>query len=396
MFRTKILTILMAVLCLAGSLSGKASAHPMQMGRVDVSVQDEDWHLDLILPADRLEAAFIQAKLVPDPGLSSGEWVRPSLSVAAVERYVLDRINARDAAGKKRAVEVASVTTPSQEADEWHVQVLLRATGDQPGRQIILDYDVLVREIATQQADFYFTSDWKGGFVLSPPYLMGSVRSFAEDFTLARPEASFGTAFGKLFLHGAQHILHGYDHLTFLFLLVLTVPFRSSGGRWLPEAGITAGIRKTAGRISLFTLGHMSALILVIAGFQPRFGSAVEVLIAVSIGLTALHAIRPIFAGIEGWLAAIFGVIHGFAFAGSMTSLNISSQELFSAVLAFNLGIEVTQILLVLPVLLSLFTVRRFAVVSLIRPVLGTAGLAAAVFWSTQSLPLALAQAGIS
>jgi hypothetical protein len=62
----------------------------------------------------------------------------------------------------------------------------------------------------------------------------------------------------------------------------------------------------------------------------------IEVLIAASILVSAVHAFRPIFPGREAWIAAFFGLIHGLAFAATLDRLGLGRWEH----LAFNLGIE--------------------------------------------------------
>jgi hypothetical protein len=70
----------------------------------------------------------------------------------------------------------------------------------------------------------------------------------------------------------------------------------------------------------------------------------VEVLIAVSILVSALHAIRPLFPGRESWVAAGFGLVHGLAFAGTLTNLHLDAGPMALSILGFNLGIELMQV----------------------------------------------------
>jgi hypothetical protein len=70
----------------------------------------------------------------------------------------------------------------------------------------------------------------------------------------------------------------------------------------------------------------------------------IEVLIAISILISAIHAIRPWFAGREVFVAAGFGLIHGLAFASSLSGFNFSTASMLSTVLGFNLGIETMQL----------------------------------------------------
>ncbi len=85
----------------------------------------------------------------------------------------------------------------------------------------------------------------------------------------------------------------------------------------------------------------------------------VEVLIALSILVSALHAFRPIFPGKEAFIAAFFGLIHGLAFAATLDRLGLEHWEQVAGILAFNLGIEAMQMLVVAAILPSLMLLSR-------------------------------------
>jgi len=71
------------------------------------------------------------------------------------------------------------------------------------------------------------------------------------------------------------------------------------------------------------------------------------VLIAVSILVSAVHALRPLFPGREARIAAFFGLIHGLAFASTLGELGLGRWERLAGILAFNLGIETMQLVVV-------------------------------------------------
>lgn len=80
-----------------------------------------------------------------------------------------------------------------------------------------------------------------------------------------------------------------------------------------------------------------------------------EVLIAVSILVSAVQAVHPLFSGREHLMAAGFGLVHGLAFATVLAGMGFDSGALAMSILGFNLGIEAMQaavVLLVLPWLL--------------------------------------------
>ena len=87
------------------------------------------------------------------------------------------------------------------------------------------------------------------------------------------------------------------------------------------------------------------------------------VLIAVSILVSAIHAIRPLFPGREALIAGSFGLIHGLAFATTLQQLQLAPWQRVGALFGFNLGIEAMQLLVVLaviPLLLLLANTRVY------------------------------------
>ncbi|HUH14180.1 MAG TPA: HupE/UreJ family protein [Longimicrobiales bacterium] len=132
---------------------------------------------------------------------------------------------------------------------------------------------------------------------------------------------------------GMAHILGGFDHL--LFLLALVAPFRR--------------VRPLVGVVTAFTLGHSLTLGAAALGLVPGalwFPALVETLIALSIVWMALENIAG--ARLERrWAMAFgFGLVHGFGFSFLLTdSLQLAGGHLLAALLAFNVGVELGQIL---------------------------------------------------
>jgi hypothetical protein len=83
------------------------------------------------------------------------------------------------------------------------------------------------------------------------------------------------------------------------------------------------------------------------------------VLIAVSIFVSALHALRPIVPGKEALIAGFFGLIHGLAFAATLDRLGLGLWERITGIFAFNLGIEAMQMIVVAAILPSLMLMSR-------------------------------------
>ncbi len=145
---------------------------------------------------------------------------------------------------------------------------------------------------------------------------------------------------------GFVHILQGIDHLLFLFCLV--IPLRS--------------LRHLIPVITSFTIAHSITLIGSAFGVAPNviwFPPLIETLIALSIVYMAFENI--VGAKLEHrWLVTFgFGLVHGFGFSFLFSdTLQFAGGHLFSSLLAFNVGVELGQLmvlLLVIPVLNLLF-----------------------------------------
>lgn len=136
---------------------------------------------------------------------------------------------------------------------------------------------------------------------------------------------------------GLEHILTGVDHL--LFLLALVIPFR----RLLPLAALATA----------FTLAHSVTLLAAALGYAPSglwFPPLVETLVAASIVWVCLENLIPN-VDLRRRLSAAFGfgLVHGFAFSSALgDELQFAGQHLLTSLLAFNLGVEAGQLLILL------------------------------------------------
>jgi hypothetical protein len=174
-----------------------------------------------------------------------------------------------------------------------------------------------------------------------------------NDAPRAQLDGDTGGAFGAFatyFRMGMAHLAGGADHL--LFLLVLMLPAVSTPGNARRAAmGVLLAVTG-------FTLAH--ALTLTAATLQvlrPPTG-VIEVLIALSIVVTAVDNIRPFVPAPRAAVAAFFGLIHGFGFATVLGGLDVSGGQLVLALVGFNLGIEAAQVAAVLTVMPALYMLR--------------------------------------
>jgi hydrogenase/urease accessory protein HupE len=158
---------------------------------------------------------------------------------------------------------------------------------------------------------------------------------------------------------GIRHILTGYDHLLFLVCLLL----------------IAGTGRRIFWTITGFTLAHSLTLVLSTLGWVRVPVAPVEASIALSIVFVAWEILR----GDRNSLAfrhpiaisSAFGLLHGFGFASVLSETGLPQTEIPAALLFFNLGVEIGQLLFVVGLILAYQLVRGAAsAVGLSKPAL--------------------------
>ena len=176
--------------------------------------------------------------------------------------------------------------------------------------------------------------EWPGGlqqFLLEPDRREARVTVAATPGgkPSASPDAGGVLEFFRL---GVEHILEGYDHVLFIVALVL------GGGR----------LRSLLLIITAFTIAHSLTLALATLDVVRPPSWLIEPLIAASIAYVAFENIFMARALSRRWLVSLlFGLVHGFGFAGALVELGLPQSALFSSLLAFNLGVEAGQALIV-------------------------------------------------
>jgi hypothetical protein len=176
---------------------------------------------------------------------------------------------------------------------------------------------------------------------------------------------------------GIEHILAGLDHLAFVAALMLIV-------RGWPM------LLKT---VTAFTVAHSITLGLATFGYVSLPPPPVEALIALSILLVAAEAIRlrrgwMSLAARRPWIVAFaFGLLHGFGFAGALKQIGMPQVDVPLALLFFNLGVEVGQLMFIAAILGLLSLLRRFVVLSKAAPITAAYGIGTiATFWVIERL----------
>jgi len=175
------------------------------------------------------------------------------------------------------------------------------------------------------------------------------------------------SGFGSMFRLGMRHIAEGTDHLLFLLVLLLPAPLFARGSHWAGFAGLRQSVVHILKVVTAFTVGHSITLALAGLGVIHTPSRPIEILIAVSILVSSIHALRPLFPGREAALAAFFGLVHGLAFAATLDQLGLDRWVRIVNILAFNLGIETMQMVVVVAVMPSLVLLSPTRAYSFLR-----------------------------
>ncbi len=175
------------------------------------------------------------------------------------------------------------------------------------------------------------------------------------------------TVIWSFMLEGIHHIFIGPDHILFIVGLLLL-----GGNLW-----------QLLKIVSLFTLAHSVTLVLATLHILNPPSSLIEPAIAASIVFVGLHSLRGSKHDWRQVFAFAFGFIHGFGFANALSEMALPQNALAWSLFAFNLGVEIGQmciVLLVAPLLMLLRKYNPKNVVPVIR-VASLAVIAAGAYW---------------
>jgi hydrogenase/urease accessory protein HupE len=200
-------------------------------------------------------------------------------------------------------------------------------------------------------------------------------------------------AVAKTFVQsGVHHILIGFDHIVFLVGLMLL------GGRAWRLAGI----------VTAFTIGHSITLSLAVLDVVRIPPNVIEPAIALSIVVVGVDTLlvnrqrrvetHPRSRDLRPWLAAVFGLIHGFGFASVLMEFGLPSEAIGWSLAAFNIGVELGPLTIVLITLLlgsiatnvlaGAFPQRDRAIGERFLTLASSGVIAAGVYWFVQRVGL--------
>jgi hypothetical protein len=363
--------LLILVAAAAGVLltPAAAGAHPLSTTAVLLDIGSEQVTGQVQLPIDRLAIALNQpltAALVDEPA-----------KLEELRRYVTDHTSATDGSdGTPWAVEVTNGRVETIDDVDHLVYDLTLRPPDGHLRDFTLHYDAIVHHLVSHRI---FVSSHPAG---TDTYtVVGLIDWESQTLTVPARAPATGQGFLAAVALGVTHISEGADHLLFLVMLLLPAPLLALGGRWVRTDDLRRSCFRVVHVVTAFAVGHSITLALAALGYLSVPTRIVESLIALSILVSGAHAIRPIMRGGEIWIATGFGLMHGLAFAAQLGGLDLSRGSLLTELTGFNLGIELTQLIVVALVMPSLMALSRTRLYPAVRTILAGCGIVLASAW---------------
>lgn len=231
-------------------------------------------------------------------------------------------------------------------------------------------YNIAFKESPTHRGFLAIEYNWKAGILNNEKNISLYFTPENNSDTLSLTDFSIFKGFVGMLKQGIWHIWIGIDHIFFLIALILPSVVKrrkeeeitSIMSSWNPVKKFKPAFKYIISIVTFFTIAHTITLSLSALKIISLPGWVVESIIAFSIGLAALHNIRPIFKGRDWIIAFVFGLFHGFGFASVLGDLGLQNEFLAYSLLGFNLGVEIGQLFIILMIFPVLYILRNYKI----------------------------------
>jgi len=271
--------------------------------------------------------------------------------------------------GEMKVVETQNKITGDYK--ELVVDFVIKPPQNEDLRNFYFQYDAIVHQVITHKILVAVKQDWEQGIVSEEkPTEVGVIELDVPSgkilpFQVSLQQGSTWIGFKSMVSLGMKHISEGTDHLLFLLTLLLPATLLVENKRWSKFGGTKYSLVRLLKIITAFTVGHSLTLIIGTLKWVDLPSQPIEILIAISILISAIHALRPIFDGKEVFIAGGFGLIHGLAFAETLRNLHLGLSEMVLSILGFNVGIELMQLMImafIIPWLIVLSKTQYYSI----------------------------------
>jgi len=344
MYKNKIIGLLVLLFFLG---KGLAIAHALPDSKAQLIVEKEQILIKFSSPLEILAAAYKKPVSL-----------QSSMELDNLKHYYLKHILVTDSLRSSWDVRVGTILINENQDPivgkykQVIASIYLKPSNSNSLRNFDLSCDIILHQIPTQSILFSVELDWQKGIAPENSKQIGVI-AFDTQMGIIRPlkiqlgHGTWFTGFKSMVKLGMQHIKEGTDHLLFLLVLLLPATLVVNRKKWGGFGGVKYSVVGLLKIVTAFTIGHSITLLIGALGWLHLPSQLVEVLIAFSILISAIHAIYPLFPGKEVYVAAGFGLVHGLAFASILVNLNLDTSAMVLSILGFNIGIELMQLFVI-------------------------------------------------
>ena len=380
----RVIVVMLACIVALLTLAPSASAHVVPTSTIQLDVGENTIEATVGIPVSDVASAT---------GLDLGDKSQSASDsqATAIQQYLLAHFAPTSDDGQAWSISIGSLTVSTTgnasttgRYQELQTTFTLTPPAGTDERSFNLGYEAIVDKVATHVVIVTVRTDTTSANPNSA-YAVGTISRDTVTNTVQPLHVNLGTGsqyrgFVSMITLGMGHIREGTDHQLFLLTLLLPAPLLANNRRWADAVPAKRSVHRIATITASFTLAHSVTLALGALG-APVPQQLIETLIAVSILVAAVHAIRPLFPGREALVAAAFGLVHGLAFSEALRALDLTGERLVLSLLGFNLGIEAMQLIIVAMVLPPLILLARTDRYQVLRIVAATATAVAAAGW---------------
>lgn len=248
---------------------------------------------------------------------------------------------------------------------------------------IDVGYDVILEQLPQHTNMVLIEENWRTGTFQNEANPLMIFRQAGQTQTVDLTLGGLWQGFSTIVYLGILHIFKGVDHVLFLIALLLPLALRRQGdSKWQPVGQVSTALIYVVKIATAFTVAHSITLgLATLQGVQLPF-RLVESMMAASIGLAAVDIFYPILRGRSWLIIFLFGLFHGFGFAGVLTDLGVTSQYPLLSLFGFNLGLEIGQLAIIALVFPVLYLLRKWYFYSGFVMKVGALGLGAmSLYW---------------
>lgn len=333
-------------------------AHEMgEGGHVQVDLQQPTMSLQLEVTLQELVAIF-EVDSNGDGRFLPNEY--PLLDMTALTQYVLKNLRVKSD-GLECILDITSHQIVEHSAGDF-IRFPVKYSCESVRKSLSIDYHLFFDQNPYHQGTLSVIQPEQSTLLYFWDDQRGHVFSVEKN--------TFWVAFFRSVAVGFEHIWIGLDHLLFLLCLILPsvlIFVRADGAlnkncSWKPAQSLSVVVLEVVKVVTAFTVAHSLTFGLSVMNWVPVPPSGVvEVAIAFTVVLVALNNIYPVVYRARWFVTLLLGLVHGLGFANGLAIYDLPSVDAGWLLVAFNLGVEIGQLMFVCLVIPLLFALREGA-----------------------------------